>query len=189
VITISHIYIYATAIFILSFITAQTYIWPQLRARCAGEEAVPSACVGDARPCAGREATRARSAAPQRPRQIRANQVRPCTCGRWDATAPTPEARRRCKDRLRATAARRRVGEAGYGPHDHMHRLEVMHPGHGRPGTPSRQSGVCRSRCNAGVRICPSRLPTDQNWADIFTKPLAADKFYKFWKQMCGYEP
>jgi hypothetical protein len=32
-------------------------------------------------------------------------------------------------------------------------------------------------------------IPTDQNWADIFTKPLSAEKFYKFWKQMCGYEP
>ena len=70
-------------------------IWPQLRTRCAGEEAVPSTCVGGARPCAGRGATRARSAAPQRPRQVRANQVRPCTCGRWGATAPALEARRR----------------------------------------------------------------------------------------------
>jgi hypothetical protein len=32
-------------------------------------------------------------------------------------------------------------------------------------------------------------IPTDQNWADIFTKPLAAEKFYQFWKQMCGYGP
>jgi hypothetical protein len=32
------------------------------------------------------------------------------------------------------------------------------------------------------------KVPTDQNWADTFTKPLAADKFYKFWIQMCGYE-
>jgi hypothetical protein len=31
-----------------------TYIWPQLRTRCAGEEAVPITCVGGARPCAGR---------------------------------------------------------------------------------------------------------------------------------------
>ena len=35
----------------------------------------------------------------------------------------------------------------------YMHRLEVMHPGHGRSGTPSRQSDACRSRCNEGVRI------------------------------------
>ena len=42
-----------------------TYIWPQLRARCAGEEAVPSTCVGDARPCAGRGTGRARSAVPR----------------------------------------------------------------------------------------------------------------------------
>jgi hypothetical protein len=39
-----------------------TDIWPQLRTRCAGEEAVPSTCVGGARPCAGRGAVRARSA-------------------------------------------------------------------------------------------------------------------------------
>jgi hypothetical protein len=32
-------------------------------------------------------------------------------------------------------------------------------------------------------------IPTDRNWADIFTKPLAEDKFCTFWKQMCGYEP
>ena len=32
-------------------------------------------------------------------------------------------------------------------------------------------------------------IPTDRNWADIFTKPLAEDKLYTFWKQMCGYEP
>ena len=38
---------------------------PQLRTRCAGEEAVPSTCVGDARPCAGRGAGRARSAVPR----------------------------------------------------------------------------------------------------------------------------
>ena len=50
--------------FILSLPTC-TYIWPQLRARCAGEEAVPSTCVGDARPCAGRGAGRARSAVPR----------------------------------------------------------------------------------------------------------------------------
>ena len=25
-------------------------------------------------------------------------------------------------------------------------------------------------------------IPTDRNWADIFTKPLAEDKFYTFWK-------
>jgi hypothetical protein len=25
--------------------------------------------------------------------------------------------------------------------------------------------------------------------ADIFTKPLAEDKFYTSWKQMCGHEP
>jgi hypothetical protein len=66
-----------------------TDIWPQLRTRCAGEEAVPSTCVGGARPCAGRGAARARSAVPQRPRQVRANLlVRPCTCGRRGATAP-----------------------------------------------------------------------------------------------------
>ena len=74
-----------------------TDIWPQLRTQCAGEEAVPSTCVGGARPCAGRGATRARSAAPRRPRQVRANQVHPCTCGRWGATAPALEARQRCK--------------------------------------------------------------------------------------------
>jgi hypothetical protein len=45
-----------------------TYIWPQLRARCAGKEAVPSTCVGGARPCD--------VGVPQRPRQVRANQ--PC---------------------------------------------------------------------------------------------------------------
>jgi hypothetical protein len=61
----------------------------------AAEEAVPSTCVGDARPCAGRGATRARSTVPQRPRQVRATQVRPCTGGRWGATAPALEARRR----------------------------------------------------------------------------------------------
>jgi hypothetical protein len=38
-------------------------------------------------------------------------------------------------------------------------------------------------------RVVVRWIPTDQNWADIFTKPLAAEKFYKFWKQMCGYEP
>ena len=32
-------------------------------------------------------------------------------------------------------------------------------------------------------------IPTDRNWADIFTKPLAENKLYEFWKQMCGYEP
>jgi hypothetical protein len=31
-------------------------------------------------------------------------------------------------------------------------------------------------------------IPTDRKWADISTKPLAEDKFYTFWKQMCGYE-
>jgi hypothetical protein len=36
---------------------------------------VPSLCVGDARQCAGRGAVRARSAVPQRPRQVRANQA------------------------------------------------------------------------------------------------------------------
>ena len=55
-----------------------TYIWPQLRARCAGEEAVPSTCVGDAWPW-GRTGPFRR--APQRPRQVQASQVRPCTCG------------------------------------------------------------------------------------------------------------
>jgi hypothetical protein len=45
------------------------------------QEAVPSTCVGGARPCAGSGAARFRSAVPQRPRQVRANhmQVRPCT--------------------------------------------------------------------------------------------------------------
>jgi hypothetical protein len=38
-------------------------------------------------------------------------------------------------------------------------------------------------------RVVVRWIPTDQNWADIFTKPLAADKFYKLWKHMCGYEP
>jgi hypothetical protein len=38
-------------------------------------------------------------------------------------------------------------------------------------------------------RVMARWTPTDRNWADIFTKPLAEDKFYKFWKQMCGYEP
>ena len=85
-----------------------TDIWPQLRTQCAGEEAVPSTCVGGARPCAGRGATRARSAAPRRPRQVRANQVHPCTCGRWGATAPALEARQRCKQ-VRAGSVRKRT--------------------------------------------------------------------------------
>jgi hypothetical protein len=37
---------------------------PQLRTRCAGEEAVPNTCVGDARPCAERGGARARFACP-----------------------------------------------------------------------------------------------------------------------------
>ena len=37
-------------------------------------------------------------------------------------------------------------------------------------------------------RVVVRWIPTDENWADIFTKPLAAEKFYQFWKQMCGYE-
>jgi hypothetical protein len=36
-------------------------------------------------------------------------------------------------------------------------------------------------------RVVVRWIPTDENWADIFTKPLAAEKFYQFWKQMCGY--
>ena len=37
-------------------------------------------------------------------------------------------------------------------------------------------------------RVVVRWIPTDENWADIFTKPLAAEKFYQFWKQMCGYQ-
>jgi hypothetical protein len=62
---------------------------------------VPSTCVRGARPCAGRGATRSRTAAPQRARQVRANQVRPChgvlvlaAVGGWDATATRPQLRR-----------------------------------------------------------------------------------------------
>ena len=38
-------------------------------------------------------------------------------------------------------------------------------------------------------RVVVRWIPTDRNWADIFTKLFAEDKFYTFWKQMCGYEP
>jgi hypothetical protein len=40
---------------------------------------------------------------------------------------------------------------------------------------------VCRGRVI--VRWCP----TDENWSDIFTKPLANPKFTYFWHCMCGY--
>jgi hypothetical protein len=33
------------------------------------------------------------------------------------------------------------------------------------------------------VRWCP----TDENWSDIFTRPLASPKFTYFWHCMCGY--
>jgi hypothetical protein len=95
---ISYIYIYATAIFIFDFITAQTYghnFGPDALARKQCRSRV-FAALGRALG-ARRGATRSRSAAPQRARQVRANHVRPCTCGRWDATAPALEARQRCK--------------------------------------------------------------------------------------------
>jgi hypothetical protein len=46
-----------------------------------------------------------------------------------------------------------------------------------------------KTRTGSGSGVVVRWIPTDQNWADIFTKPLAAEKIYKFWKQMCGYEP
>jgi hypothetical protein len=52
---------------------------------------VPSTCVGDSRPYAGRMGPSRRAPAttpsPSEP------QVRPCTCGCWDATAPALEAK------------------------------------------------------------------------------------------------
>jgi hypothetical protein len=64
---ISYIYIYMPRPYLYLILSATdcTDIWPQLRTRCAGEEAVPSTCcVGGARPCAGRGTVRARSTVP-----------------------------------------------------------------------------------------------------------------------------
>jgi hypothetical protein len=108
---ISYIYIYiytchGHVIFIFNFITAQTYGHNFGHdARWRGSSAEHVCCWRRSAVCwvlAGRGATRARSAAPKRPRLVRANQVRPCTCGRWDATAPALEARRRCKQQVRS---------------------------------------------------------------------------------------
>jgi len=33
------------------------------------------------------------------------------------------------------------------------------------------------------IRWCPG----DENWSDIFTKPLANPQFTYFWHSMCGY--
>ena len=80
-----YIYIYICHSHVLHFITAHTSGHAQLRARCAGEDAVPSTCVGGARPCAGRGAGRARSAAcpaatAPSPSEPGPGRRRPCTC-------------------------------------------------------------------------------------------------------------
>jgi hypothetical protein len=89
----SHIYIYAAAIYILKFITAQTSchnFGPDALARKQCRTPV-LATPGRALSAGAHGPVLRAPATTPSPRE----KVRPCTCGRWGATAPALEVRRR----------------------------------------------------------------------------------------------